>query len=368
MSSVLQGCSGGGRSFIRLLCLLSVDCAVDRSVTVRWAPALGFSQTLDPGRALLGNCAPIHTQSHTLLFRTSLERCGFIRQVSADSESFSSVLIYDPRPDLPFISQPVQCTYPRSVSPLASAADADVGPQQLLFLLQMMSGDFSAAAPSLRFPLGSRIPIRAAVQSGGPGPLRLFIESCVTAPDAELSRSATVQPVISNSGCLLLGNSSFAPRRRPDELLLSLQASALTVGQKIFLHCELKAWVDQSLDVHGKACQYMQTQHRWVLLDDPAQSYACSCCESTCTPRDTEGVSARRVVGPFIIVDESGASLDTHSSPEHGLREAPVWVLVLSVSAALIIITAVLAFSYYLCFWRGGRLGYRPSRDLLSKY
>ncbi|XP_056313153.1 zona pellucida sperm-binding protein 3-like [Danio aesculapii] len=263
-----------------------------------------------------------------------------------------------------------------SVNPLASADDDDDddgGPQQLLFLLQMMSGDFSAAAPSLRFPLGSRIPIRAAVQSGGPGPLRLFIESCVTAADAELSRSTTVQPVISNSGCLLLGNSSFAPRRRPDELLFSLQASALAVGQKIFLHCELKAWDDQSLNVHGKACHYMQTQHRWVLLDDPAQSYACSCCDSTCSQRDTaEGVTTHRVVGPFIIVDESGsengASRDTHSNPEHGLSEAPLWLLVLSVSAALIIITAVLAFSYYLCFWRGGRLGYRPSRDLLSKY
>lgn len=51
-----------------------------------------------------------------------------------------------------------------------------------------------------------------------------------------------------------------------------------------------------------------------------------------------------------------------------GLTEALLWLLVVSVTAVLVTIMGDFAVSYYLCFWRGGRLGYRPSRDLLTKY
>lgn len=85
----------------------------------------------------------------------------------------------------------------------------------------------------------------------------------------------------------------------------------VTVFGQIFLHCDLEAFAAQSLNVDRKACHYVQKQRRsftdalfgcwmsgphvepqevvnplfccrWQLLDDPSQSYACSCCDSTC--------------------------------------------------------------------------------------
>lgn len=51
-----------------------------------------------------------------------------------------------------------------------------------------------------------------------------------------------------------------------------------------------------------------------------------------------------------------------------GLGGVPVWVVALAVCLVLIVMAGAIATSYYLCFWRGGRLGYRPSRELLNKY
>lgn len=51
-----------------------------------------------------------------------------------------------------------------------------------------------------------------------------------------------------------------------------------------------------------------------------------------------------------------------------GLGGVPVWVVALTVCLVLILIAGAIATSYYLCFWRGGRMGYRPSRELLNKY
>ncbi|XP_016410546.1 zona pellucida sperm-binding protein 3 [Sinocyclocheilus rhinocerous] len=354
---------------------LSVDCGGDDSVTVRWRPGLDSSQKLDPFRALLGNCPPSFTVSDdTLLFYVLLRDCGFLKQVTADRVTYSNMLIYDRRPELPFISQSVQCVYDSAVSTTtAFSAVEDENEGLATFSMELMNSDFSAPAPSMRFQLGSIIPIRATVESRSHRPLKIFMESCVAATDANISRAAQVHPIIANVGCLMeskSGNSSFLPRRHPAEIRLDLQAFTFALGQNIFLHCDLEAWDIQRVD--RKACHYMQQQRRWELLDDPSQSYACSCCESTCFWRtdSTKGMSARKVLGPFMMEDESQSdtSLDTQSSTEHGLTEALLWLLVVSVAAALVTIMGVLAVSYYLCFWRGGRLGYRPSRDLLTKY
>lgn len=51
-----------------------------------------------------------------------------------------------------------------------------------------------------------------------------------------------------------------------------------------------------------------------------------------------------------------------------GSSKGTFWLLTVLLPVVLLIATGALALSYYLCIWRGGRLGYRPSRDLLNKY
>ncbi|XP_050967039.1 zona pellucida sperm-binding protein 3-like isoform X2 [Labeo rohita] len=326
---------------------LFVDCGGDDSVTIRWRPRLDLFQKLDPSRALLGNCPPSFTVSdYTLLFYVLLRDCGFLKQVTADRVTYSNMLIYDRRPEQPFISRSVQCVYDSTVSKTTafSAVEEDENDGPVAFSLELMNSEFSAPALSSapRFWLGSVIPIRAVVESQTHRPLWIYMKSCVAATDADISRAPQVHPIIINAGCLTeskSGNSSFLPRRHPAEMRLYLQAFKFALGQNIFLHCDLEAWDVQRMD--RKACHYMQQQRRWELLDDPSQSYACSCCDSTC----------------FGGTDST-----------KGLTEASVWLLAFSVAAALVTVMGVLAVSYYLCFWRGGRLGYRPSRDLLTKY
>ncbi|XP_067293616.1 zona pellucida sperm-binding protein 3-like [Pseudorasbora parva] len=352
---------------------LSVDCGDDEWVSVRWRPELDFSAAVEPSRALLGSCPPSYLASEEMLFfRVSLRDCGFIKQVTAGRVTFSNTLIYDPRPELSFISQPVQCIYDLSVV----KADPDETGGQETFSMEIMNPDFSGPAPSLRFRLGSSIPIRAAVEPRSHrAPLRIYLDRCEFATEANISHAAQVYPIITNAGCLMgskAGNASFLPRRRPDEIRLYLEALRFAVGEKVFLHCVLEACAGQSRTVDRKACQYVPEHHRWVLLDDPSQSYACTCCDSSCLRtadiQAMDGVSVHKVLGPFVMVenDQSDASADSGSNA--GPSETPVGLLVFAVALVLMVLMVVLAVSYYLCFWRGGRLGYRPSRDLLTKY
>ncbi|XP_059405245.1 zona pellucida sperm-binding protein 3-like [Carassius carassius] len=339
---------------------VSVDCGGD-SVTVRWR--LDSHQKLDPSRALLGDCPPNSTESgDTLLFSVSLRTCGFSRQVTPDRVTYSNLLTYERSPALPFLSHAVQCVYEL---PVSSTEEEDNG--AVTFSLEFMNRDFSAPAPVLRFRLGSALPVRATVESRSHRPLWIYMENCMAATDADISRAAHVHPIITNAGCLMeskWGNSSFLRRRRPAEMRLYLQAFKFAVGQNIFLLCDLEAWDVQRMD--RRACHYIQQQRRWELLDDPSQSYICSSCDTSFFQRTdaVSGVSARKVLGPFVIEE----SLDTQSSAERGPSDSPVWLIVVSVVAVLGTVAGVLAVSYYLCFWRGGRMGYRPSRDLLSKY
>ncbi|XP_056098170.1 uncharacterized protein LOC130076899 [Rhinichthys klamathensis goyatoka] len=358
---------------------LSVDCGSDGWVTVHWRPGLGFSQTLDQSKALLGTCPPSSLMSEdTLLFRVLVRDCGFIQQVMEGRVTYSNMLIYARRPELPIITQLVKCDYDSPVGEESefSAEEPDENREQETFNMEIMNPDFSGPAPSLRFGLGSSIPIRATVEPRSHRSLRIYMKSCEFATDADIRRATQVHPIIANAGCLMeskSGNSSFLPRRHSDEMRLYLEAFRFALGQKIFLHCDLEACVVRSLNVDRKACHYVPEKRRWTLLDEPSQSYACACCDSTC-PRTglmIDGVSVHKVLGPLVIVEnepESSGSPDSRASSAHGMSASRVWLLVFVVALALVTVMGVLVISYYLCFWRGGRLGYRPSRDLLTKY
>ncbi|KAM9441187.1 uncharacterized protein Hap1MRO34_026278 [Clarias gariepinus] len=203
-----------------------------------------------------------------------------------------------------------------------------------------------------------------------------------------LAQASQLHRLISDGGCLAEskeGNATFLPRREPSEISLYFQAFKFALGEQVFLYCDMSTWDRQSFNVDKKACQYLKDQNRWELLDDPAQSYICSCCDSTCIHRTTfePGMDTQQVLGPFTMVDfqpsEAEQGIDTNqilwsfttiASPPRasGPGGFPVWILALAVCLVLILSAGAVATSYYLCFWRGGRLGYRPSRELLNKY
>nr|XP_055056212.1 zona pellucida sperm-binding protein 3-like isoform X2 [Misgurnus anguillicaudatus] len=342
---------------------LLIDCRRD-TVSISWKPRLDLSEKLDSSRALLGNCPPSFLGSDdSLHFYVSLSDCGFNKQVSVKWVRYSTELLYDRGPGLPFISQTVQCVHDLPVSEVNGAeeevngaegevngaegevngAEGEVnGAEEVVFSMELMNNEFSGPASSLSFMLGSSIPIRAEVQS--PGPLWIFLDRCVMATGSDIRFNSKVHPIVSNSGCLMEskeGNSTFLPRQKPGEIRLYVEAFKFALGENIFLYCDLTAWDIRSSKVDGKACHYVKERHRWELLDNPLQSYLCSCCESTCKWR-----------------------IDTLK----GLSESPVWLVIVSVAAVLVTVMVAIAVSYYLCFWRGGRMGYRPSRDLLTKY
>ncbi|TRY60179.1 hypothetical protein DNTS_009059, partial [Danionella cerebrum] len=262
--------------------------------------------------------------------------------------------------------------------------------------MEIMNDGFASPSSLPTFRVGVLIPIRAAlVQSKGLQPWRIFMDNCqiftqaendstVTTPevDSESPRgvsSSGVYPIISNAGCLVEskeGNSSFLPRRRPEEILLHLQSLRFALGQKVFFGCDLQAWKIESSSLERKACHYKPAQHRWELLDNPTQSYVCSCCDFSCTrwSQPDSGVAAHKVVGPFIMMEEEPSSSgDTDSRTEQGLKRLPLtwlplllrgmtesllWLLIFSLTVLLILLMVLLALMYYLCVWRGGRMRY----------
>ncbi|XP_020320761.2 histone deacetylase HDT1-like [Oncorhynchus kisutch] len=59
---------------------------------------------------------------------------------------------------------------------------------------------------------------------------------------------------------------------------------------------------------------------------------------------------------------------ETPGVEEQGqLKVCPVWLLLLVVPLVLLTAMGALSVGYYMCVWRGGRIGYWPSRDLLTK-
>ncbi|XP_035628775.2 uncharacterized protein LOC118385670 [Oncorhynchus keta] len=59
---------------------------------------------------------------------------------------------------------------------------------------------------------------------------------------------------------------------------------------------------------------------------------------------------------------------ETPGVEEQGqLKVCPVWLLLLVVPLVLLTAMGALSVGYYMCVWRGGRIGYWPSRGLLTK-
>uniref|UniRef100_A0A8C7VMS2 ZP domain-containing protein n=1 Tax=Oncorhynchus mykiss TaxID=8022 RepID=A0A8C7VMS2_ONCMY len=178
----------------------------------------------------------------------------------------------------------------------------------LVFHMALLNEDLTGLAKSSLFPLGSFIPIWAAVDQKDHQPLLLLLEECVAATTPELQSASLVYPI--TKGCLAdgkTGNSRFLPRYHSSAILLYLQSFKFALGEEVYIHCKLVAWDPEVFDTE-KACHYIKETGEWELLDDPSQSDLCKCCDSSCKPRlkrEPQGLVQNSVLGPLTIVENS---------------------------------------------------------------
>ncbi|XP_071368783.1 zona pellucida sperm-binding protein 3-like [Centroberyx affinis] len=302
---------------------ISVDCLKD-SVKITWK----VSPEVVPraARLFLGNCMPSHlsvlsTGEGEAQFTYKLNECKFRRLMKGKRLLYQNELTFrlQAKPKPAAFTYPIECVYKRPegwvppfLSPGSGVAEGHGG---LVFHMALLNEELSGVATTNIIPLGSFIPIWAAVEQKSHQPLLLLLEECVAATTPELQPGSQVYPIITNKGCLLdgkRGNSRFLPRYHSSAIILYLQSFKFHLGEEVYIHCKLVAWDPDVLDQSKKACHYVKESGRWELLDDPFQNALCSCCDSTCKSRSKRGVESESqgliqnsVFGPLIIVDRS---------------------------------------------------------------
>ncbi|XP_019961368.2 zona pellucida sperm-binding protein 3-like [Paralichthys olivaceus] len=294
---------------------MTLDCRPD-SVMLVWTE----SRTLvDPSLFRLSDCFPTSFSGRQVVFNVGFNDCSFRTLVTGNRLIYSNDLMYISSSDshiLPF-THPVVCSYERPKDWYPVIYDpvfGTYGQGALVFHIGLMNDDFSGPAESTSFPLGSLIPIMASVEQNSHQPLLLLVDECVAAATPELTPESDLYPIITNKGCLVdskTSRSKFEPRQRSSEIHLSLQAFRFSIGKEVYLHCQLVAWDPVGLDNTKKACNYIRN-HGWELLDDPAYSNLCDCCDSTCKSRrmrrttsGKSGVEQKAVLGPFTVTENS---------------------------------------------------------------
>ncbi|KAM9845459.1 zona pellucida sperm-binding protein 3-like [Aulostomus maculatus] len=277
-------------------------------------------------RLFLGNC--LRSQVDVLpnggadvQFNYPLADCKFKKQMKGKRLIYRNELSFRPQPKSKPAAYtfPIECVYKRPegwVPPfLNPGSSVSAGRGGLVFHMALLNEQLTHPAETNVIPLGSFIPIWAAVEQTFHQPLLLLMEECVAAKTPELQPDSQVFHIIGNKGCLfdsVNGNSVFLPRYHSSALTLYLQSFAFGLGEEVYIHCNLVAWDPTRLDETKKACQYSKQSGLWELLDDPFQSNLCSCCSSTCRSRpkrgieqESQGFSQHSVLGPLIIVDQS---------------------------------------------------------------
>nr|AAI08072.1 Si:ch211-14a17.6 [Danio rerio]AAI71401.1 Si:ch211-14a17.6 [Danio rerio]AAI71431.1 Si:ch211-14a17.6 [Danio rerio] len=302
---------------------IQVNCK-DHSVHVKWK--LEKTMTANPARLFLGSCFPSVFSNMTqdgayAEFHYPFSACGFRRISTWKSLVYENQLTYRPlpKPYPPAFTYPVRCVYdsPKGWTPaFQSLSTGEIqGYGQLAFQMAILNHDFSGPAESTVFPLGSFVPIWAAVDQQGHQPLVLFLEECVASATPEMNADTLIHPLITNKGCLVDGKKSFSrflPRFQSSSIMLHLQAFTFAVGQEVYIHCKLIAWDPDDLNKTKKACNYNKATGEWELLDDPFQNSLCQCCDSTCGGREKkdadfapQGLVLKSVLGPLTFTEES---------------------------------------------------------------
>uniref|UniRef100_A0A3P8X5W7 Zona pellucida glycoprotein 3f, tandem duplicate 1 n=1 Tax=Cynoglossus semilaevis TaxID=244447 RepID=A0A3P8X5W7_CYNSE len=288
------------RQCVLFFCLLAafsvyadmrLDCRPD-FVTLVWTESRIH---VDPSLLRLGSCFPTSVTAMEAVFSVDLNDCNFDRLVTGDQMIYTNDLTYISSHES--FSHPVVCVYdrPKDWFPLIYDPVFNThGEAGLVFHAGLMNDDFSGPAVSNTFPLGSSIPVMASVEEATHQPLLLLLEECLAADTPQLVPESNVYTVIGNKGCLVdsrVSRSRFEPRIKSSEIKVSLQAFRFALGKEVFIHCKLLAWDPMGLDNTKKACHYVK-DHGWELLDNPAYSNLCDCCDSSCKSRKTRSIGS----------------------------------------------------------------------------
>ncbi|XP_042354434.1 zona pellucida glycoprotein 3f, tandem duplicate 2 isoform X2 [Plectropomus leopardus] len=309
---------------------IKVDCGKD-SISIKWR--INAELVPHAARLFLGSCMPsrlnvLPSGEGEAQFNYRFADCKFKRLMKGKRLLYQNELTYRPQQKskpAAFV-YPIECVYKRPegwVPPfLNPGSGVSEGRGGLVFHMALLDDQLTGIAKTNVIPLGSFMPIWAAVEQNSHQPLLLLMEECVASTSPELQTGSQVYPIISNKGCLLesmTANSVFLPRYHSSALILYLQSFKVGLGEEVYIHCKLVAWDPEALDESKKACHYVKENRRWELLDDPFQSSVCSCCDSTCKLRSKRGIesethsfSHNSVLGPLIIRDP--ADSETHNA------------------------------------------------------
>ncbi|XP_053294081.1 uncharacterized protein LOC128454653 isoform X1 [Pleuronectes platessa] len=307
---------------------VKVVCEKD-SVKITWR----ISAELVPNaaRLFLGSCMPtqlsvLPTGEGEAHFNYKFADCKFKKLMKGKRLIYQNELTYRPQSKMhpAALIHPIECVYkrPESWIPpfLNPGSGVSEGQGELVVHMALLNAQLTGLAKTNVIPLGSFMPIWAAVEQKSHQPLLLLMEECVAASTPELHPGSPVYPIIANKGCLLesvRGHSLFLPRYHSSALILYLQSFKLGLGEEVYIHCKLVVWDPADLDETKKTCHYVKDSESWELLDDPLQSSLCSCCDSTCKSRSKRGVeweshsqSHNSVLGPLVIVEQNPSSED----------------------------------------------------------
>ncbi|XP_056453011.1 zona pellucida sperm-binding protein 3-like isoform X1 [Gadus chalcogrammus] len=308
---------------------IKIDCSKD-SVNITWTIPAEFIPHAT--RFFLGSCIPsdfaiLQSGEAELYFKHKYMDCNSRRRPKGKRVIYQNELTYRPKTR----NHPADFTYPfecyshrdqnkwipKFNRPGVGVAE---GHGNLIFHLALLNEDLSAISKSNEVPLGSMMPIWAAVEQKSHQPLLLLIDECVAAATPELQPAGQYYPLVGNQGCLLAstwGNSKFLPRYHASALVLNLQTFKLAFTDEdlqlpqVYINCKLVAWDPEALSEERKACNYVKETGSWELLDDPSQSHLCSCCDSSCKYRHKRGADKSRgiaqnvVLGPLRFVNPS---------------------------------------------------------------
>ncbi|XP_063066251.1 uncharacterized protein LOC134458074 isoform X2 [Engraulis encrasicolus] len=346
----------------------SIDCKTD-AVLIKWPLKLTQEQLHNPYTVLLGNCVPSTVNGEEVVFHVAYDDCLFKSMVFGNKVAFVNLLTYRPGLNVPAQSHMVECVFDKPALDNSSAGKLDFSGEGSMFTMELMNDDFSGPSTSSTFSVGSKIHVRASVTESTTVPQQVYLDECImtSSPNPYLANDSYT--VVNNAGCLLeskYGNATLQFREKPSELRFCLMAVGFVDAKEVYLHCRLISWEKHVQDVDKKACSYSKERQRWELLDDSSRNDLCSCCDSICQ-RGARGQWQNAVVGPIkILSDTNQSSKSSLWNKVKGSSGATFWLLTVFLPVVLLAATGALALSYYLCWWRGGRMGYRPARDLLN--
>uniref|UniRef100_A0AAZ3RY57 ZP domain-containing protein n=1 Tax=Oncorhynchus tshawytscha TaxID=74940 RepID=A0AAZ3RY57_ONCTS len=178
----------------------NVDCE-KHSIKVTWKVSPELVE--HAARLFLGHCVPstfsvLPTGEGMVTFHYNLNGCAIKKRVTGKKHIYSTSLTYRPnrKPKPAAISHHIKCVYirpegwiPPFLIPAYGSAEGHGG---LVFHMALLNEDLTGLAKSSLFPLGSFIPIWAAVDQKDHQPLLLLLEECVAATTPELQSASLV--------------------------------------------------------------------------------------------------------------------------------------------------------------------------------